>query len=179
MAIMDYVEYEDSSEELREIYDQIKGTRPAVYNIYKMMGNSPQLLKNSRFLSRYLREESVLERKLRELAILTVADVTGTRYIWAHHAPLARTAGATREEIEAVRIGNFDSFDRNYRIALRYATGVAGGIPVKHDTFAELKRCFDPQSIVELTYLVGYYLMTSTFLTALQVDLEPEYEGEG
>jgi 4-carboxymuconolactone decarboxylase len=45
---------------------------------------------------------------------------------------------------------------------------------VPDDVFAEVRRHFDDREIVELSVLVGTYIMHNRVMKALAIDLEPE-----
>ena len=177
MARLPYVEYENASEELRAIYDQVKGSRPSPINIQKMVCNSVEAFKRFRAYNVYLNQETGLERKLVELVILTVGKVTTTPYVWAQHISPAFAAGATQEEISRIG-GSLGTFDPRYRAALQYAAEVAGAGQVEDVTFAELRRFFSPKQIIDLTLLACQYLATTRLAVALQLDLEPEHQAQ-
>jgi len=45
---------------------------------------------------------------------------------------------------------------------------------VPDDVFAELRRHFDDRGIVDLSVLIGTYIMHNRVMRALAIDLEPE-----
>src|SRR5206468_3467814 len=57
--------------------------------------NHPGLAKDVMPFERYVASQSTLPARHRELLILRTAALSDSAYVWAHHVPLARTAGLT------------------------------------------------------------------------------------
>ena len=49
-----------------------------------------------------------------------------------------------------------------------------GSTTVADDVFAEVRRHFNDREIVELSVLIGTYIMHNRVMKALAIDLEPE-----
>ena len=98
-------------------------------------------------------------RDVRELAICRVAVLNGAWYEWAHHAPLA-VAGGVPEAAMGVMggqegplaVGNkAEEFNDAQWATLVYADEMTRNVEVKEETFAELKKHFSDQEVVEIT----------------------------
>ena len=61
------------------------------------------------------------------------------------------------------------AFTPAQKAALGFAEKVAQRLPVEDGAFAELRRDFSPREIVELTMLVGFYVSTAIFISALAI----------
>lgn len=57
---------------------------------------------------------------------------------------------------------------------IRYATEMTLNVKIADATFDALRSFLDNEQIVELTMNTGFYNMIVRFLTATQVELEPE-----
>ena len=66
------------------------------------------------------------------------------------------------------------AFSAAERAALAYADAMVTQTSVPDDVFAELKRHYDARAIVEISVLIGTYLMHNRVFTALKVDVEPK-----
>ncbi len=66
---------------------------------------SPELMARVQKVGEYLRFESVLPERIKELAILVTARRWDQDYEWSFHLPLALKAGVTRETAEAISEG--------------------------------------------------------------------------
>ena len=101
MPVIPLVE-EPDSEELRELYERLSQTMPGigVLNIFKVMAHNPRVLRDwLRLATPLLTGGLTLSPRLREIAILRVAQVCGSEYEFAHHIRIAQQAGLTEAEI--------------------------------------------------------------------------------
>src|SRR5918993_1283983 len=71
----------------------LDGPRKGVYGPFVPLLQSPVLLDRVARLGEFLRFESVLEPRVRELATCVVARHLTNQFEWAMHAPLAAKAG--------------------------------------------------------------------------------------
>ncbi len=67
-----------------------------------------------------------------------------------------------------------DLFDLRERAALAYAEAMTLSTSVADEVFADVGRHFDDREIVELSVLIGTYIMHNRVMKALAIDLEPE-----
>ncbi len=115
---------------------------------------------------------------LRELAVLAVADSTGSTYEWAQHESIATSVGVRPEQVRALGAGatgmaangaNFDDTERLVVDVAREAarTGSAGEAQVR-----ALAGSLGERQVVELLLVVGYYVGIALLTRTL--DLEPD-----
>jgi alkylhydroperoxidase family enzyme len=115
-----------------------------------------------------------LSGRVRELVILRTAYRFDGRYEWAHHIDLGEAQGITRAEIEALG-GELDTvhWDGFERAALAAVDETADQGAVTDDTWAALAGRLGNDELLELLMLIAHYLMLSTVLRSLRVQLEP------
>ena len=70
--------------------------------------------------------------------------------------------------------GRLPSMYVNTGPALAYADAMTLATSVPDDVFADVRRRFDDREIVELSVLIGTYIMHNRVMNALGIDLEPE-----
>jgi alkylhydroperoxidase family enzyme len=118
-----------------------------------------------------------LPGRLRELVILRVAYRFDGRYEWAHHIDLGAAQGITPEETAALG-GDLSAvqWDPFERAALAAVDETADDGAVGDATWATLSERLTPGELVELLMLLAHYLMLSTVLRSLRVQLEPAAE---
>jgi alkylhydroperoxidase family enzyme len=96
--------------------------------------------------------------------------------VLAQHVPgLAVAEGLTLAECGA--LANWrasDLFDLRERAALAYAEAMTLSTIVSDEVFADVRRHFDEREIVELSVLIGTYIMHNRVMKALAIDLEPD-----
>jgi alkylhydroperoxidase family enzyme len=122
-----------------------------------------------------LRNRTKLDRRLRELAILTVGRLTNAEYEYVHHQRLAKSVGVRQEQLD--QLASWETapvFNEQERAVIRYATEVTQNVKVTDATFDALRTFLDNEQIVELTLNTGFYNMVVRFLVPMQVDLEPD-----
>lgn len=128
-----------------------------------------------------VRTELPTDRRLRELAICTVALLTGAQYEYHHHAPDFLAAGGTPAELDALaRVVARDpraeardaALGELEQLVIRYAAQMTLDVRVDDTLFAALRGHFDTTALVELTSAIATYNMVARFLVALGVTPE-------
>jgi 4-carboxymuconolactone decarboxylase len=142
-------------EDLRSIFDEVSsgpsgvGTGPM-----SVLKYSPEMSRRAIPLFNYVRNDSILPQRVRELAMLTTARAKDCPYIWNAHAALGRQAGLRDDLIDALR-------DRMALppMAVEEAVVIKLGMEffqtnrVSQETFDVALTQFGPQGLVELTTL--------------------------
>lgn len=175
MARISYIEEKDHPELAAEIA-KIKGARGSLLNIYKLLLHSPTITMTWFEHIGAIRWKTQLPPRLREIAIVRVASVA--RYVYAlnQHVPkIAVADGVSLEECEALkdwRASRF--FSEGERAALAYVDAMIAGPDVSDEVFEALRGHYDEREVVELTVLVGTYIMHNRVFSALKVDVEPK-----
>ena len=175
MARLPYVTREQLPEPERDIYDSLLQQRGSIGNVFRMAANSPLLLRRMLYFSDGLRNRTRLDARLRELAIMTVGRLTNCEYEYVHHQALAKRVGVRPEQVERLAAWETDpAFNEQERAVIRYATEMTVNVKIADATFDALLSFLDNEQIVELTMNTGFYNMIVRFLTATQVELEPD-----
>jgi alkylhydroperoxidase family enzyme len=174
MARIPYIEEKDHPE-LAEEAGKIKGGRGTIINIYKLLLHSPPVAMSWLNHSNTIRWGTTLTPRLRELVIIRIAQTARYAYALQQHVPaIALADGVSLEECEALRDWRAtDHFSEAERAALAYADAMFAGPEVADDVFEAVRRHYTEREIVELSVLVGTYLMHNRVFRALRVDNEP------
>ncbi|MDQ2811976.1 MAG: carboxymuconolactone decarboxylase family protein [Actinomycetota bacterium] len=108
-----------------------------------------------------IRFRTTLTPRIREMAILVVAQTWDCGYERAAHEPIGREAGLTEPEIEALRTGGDPKFaDDTEQVAYSTARALTSSrVPADLDDqeYAAALAALDEEALVELSTLVGYY----------------------
>jgi alkylhydroperoxidase family enzyme len=125
-----------------------------------------------------------LPGRLRELVILRTAYRFGGRYEWAQHLVLGEAEGISRDEMAV--LGGAGSAEGPgldavawtplERAALRAVDETADAGAVSDSTWAELASAMRESELIELLLLIAHYLMLTSVLRSLRVELEPRAE---
>lgn len=144
-------------------------------NLYRVLANQPAMLEAWTAFAWKLRRECITPRALRELLVLRAAQLTGARYIWQDHVPMALEAGVRREQIEELHKWRraADRFSGRERIALVFTEQVIVDGGPEEEVRLELADAFLVPERIELAMTVGFYAMVPRVLAALRVPLGP------
>jgi len=169
MPRISLIEPAQASSEVKEIYDgKLKG-KPG--NIQKALAHRPAMLAN--FLGFYPSVGRSLERKLYEAVYLRTSLINGCYYCTQHHVQGAKRVGLTPEQLKALKEGNYSNFSASEQAALRYAEKLTRTPDAASDAdFAELKKHFSDEQIVDLHMLVGLANLTNRVTGPLSLEVE-------
>jgi 4-carboxymuconolactone decarboxylase len=178
MSRIELVQEGRAPAEAQEIFDKMKNNGARVINLYRTLAYNPKVMRDFVKLGNTLLSKTELEPRLRELIIMRIASVTGSRYEWAQHQALAMQLGVTEEQAAAIPDWSNSTVFKPLEIAaLRYADVLVRNEIVSDEIFSELRRFFTDKVIVEMTAAIGYWTMVGRFLAALQVDIDSQSVG--
>jgi alkylhydroperoxidase family enzyme len=148
-------------------------------HIFATLARSPELFRRWMGFGGALLYGS-LPSRLSELVILRTAYRFDGRYEWAQHVEMGQTRGVTPAEIEALG-GDQAALDAVAwepleRAALRAVDETRDDGAVSDDTWAALAAHLDDAGLIELLMLIAHYMMLTTVLRSLRVELEPRAE---
>lgn len=116
-----------------------------------------------------------LDARRREIAVLRVAHATKASYEWAQHEQLARTAGVSEREIDAIdREDPVTGLDEEGNLICRVADEISRDVRLSDEALEAIVDRYGSREAAELILLVSYYNMVSRFLESTRVELENE-----
>jgi len=141
----------------------IDGPRKGVYGPFLPLMRSPVLLDRVARVGEYLRFESVLDARIRELVTAAAARHVGNQFEWHMHAPLAVKAGVDAGAIDALRQGARPAagLKEDEALALDFALELLRTNGSSEPTYERAVRSFGENGVVELTTLIGYFVMVN------------------
>jgi len=161
---------EQDHPELAPLVARIVAERGKLLDLYKVLLHSPAVMEGWLAFFTAIRQKTKLCARIREFAIMRVAILNGAGYEYHAHLPFALSAGASPEQIAALKAWQLSPlFDAAERAALAYTDAMTEQVQVADELFAEVKRQFDTQDLVELTATIAGYNLVSRFLEAMQV----------
>ena len=119
-----------------------------------------------------------LPARLRELIILRTAWNCRSRYEWGQHVEVGLRVGLTDDEIARVPQGPDAFAGAPEQAALQACDELCAGHSVSEETWRVLAGQHRPRELIELTLLVGHYVMIAGFLNASGLALEPPIEAQ-
>ncbi len=171
MARVPYLEPSDLSPENRDLLARN-------INLFKALVNSPDCTRNFLGLAKYIRFQSRVDPRLREMAILQVGYVAKSPYEYSHHIKIGREFGVTDADIHAIVAetkGQATTLPPLTKAVLRAARELTAQPELSDATFAELRSGLDNEQIVDLLMTISFYAAVVRLLAALQIDVEDDY----
>ena len=176
MARVPLVDEKDHPE-LAELIARIKsGRRDTLLNIYKLLLQSPPLAASWLDHMSAVRWQTGLPGRIREIVVIRIAHLHRCAYVLQQHVPaLALAEGLTQAECDALADWRAAKlFSERERATLAYADAMVADPSVADDVFEPLRKHWGERELVELTVLIGSYIMHNRVFNALKVDLEPK-----
>jgi 4-carboxymuconolactone decarboxylase len=118
-----------------------------------------------------IRFRTQLAPRVREMAILVVAQAWDSAYERESHEPIGRDAGLTEAEIEALRAGTDPGFaEKKEQVSYSVVRALTGpGADLDDEEYDTAVNVLGEQALVELTSLVGYYATLALQLRVFRV----------
>ncbi|MCL5960679.1 MAG: carboxymuconolactone decarboxylase family protein [Chloroflexi bacterium] len=177
MARVPFVDANTAPQEVSEVFQKLESRGAKVINLYRTMGHSKAALLPFIKLGNSLLTGAKLDSKLREMAILRIAVLLGSKYEWQQHAPLARQVGVGESQLAGLaHWEDSPAFDEKEKAVLAYVDEVTRSVEVGDSEWTANKRFLDHTEIVELTLSIGFWGLVARFLVPLKIDME---EGDG
>lgn len=122
----------------------------------------------------YQSADRELDPKLRELGQMRAGWACRSQFVFSQHCKAARDYGVPEDQIEAIPAWQVaDCFSPLERAVLAYTDAMAydhGRVP--DPVFEVLKEHLSETAIVELTYIVGVYIMHAITTRALRLEFD-------
>ena len=156
---------------LAAAYAEIRATRGFVSNAMQGLAHAPVGLRRYAAVGQYVKYETDLPERLRELAILCAAR--GVEYAWTHHAALAVQAGIPQAAVDDIGAGRDpQAVGAPERAIVRFIAEMFRSESVSDATFAELARHFTPRQVTDVAMSAAYYRAFGAMAMAMGVQIE-------
>ncbi|MEE8580817.1 MAG: carboxymuconolactone decarboxylase family protein [Myxococcota bacterium] len=170
MARIPYADLETAHPKVREMYESL----PVKINLFRMLAHAERNFRPLLELGGTILSRQDLDGKLREHAILYVAQLSGARYEWVQHVPIGLRAGASQRQIDALEQEDIraDCFDDEERDVLEFTRQVVRDVRPSDQLVAKLCDRLGNRKVIELTLAIGYYMMMARLMETTGVDLD-------
>jgi len=165
-------------EDLKNLYERLAQNPMGNLNVFKMMAHNPRLTRDwLRMATPLLGNGLMLEPRLREIAILRVAQNARSEYEFGQHIPIARAAGLTDEEMAALKeYRESEYFSELERALIAYVDAVSAFTGDAPEQARELRRWLSDRELLELSFVIGHWTMVACVLVPLSVELDEHVE---
>ena len=183
MSRLPYLRRDNIDPQRQEVWDSLVDSRGT--NLVNEQGgligpfnafvHAPAVGQHLTALGKTLRCGTSIERRLLEVAIITVGAHWKAEFEWWAHARMARRHGVTDAVIDAIARGEDPPFEdgeeRTIYLAARQLTETSR---LSDDLYNSVHAILGDTGTVELVTLCGYYTLISFLLNAFEVPLPPE-----
>lgn len=169
------VQLDAANEDIKRVYTQLEQNVGFVPNFIKTLAHSGNFLEALAALYESLVGETSLSEKLRQLVILKTCKVQRCKYTVTHHTQLAKQAGLSEEQIEALEdYSASDLFSYYEKEVLQLAERVSlEPDEIQDDFWTQLDNHFTSDQIVELVTLIASFNLLNRFILALKIEPDP------
>lgn len=170
MARLPYADPDTAPERVRRALENV----PPL-NVFRMVANAETAFRPWLAFGGALLSSLELDPRVRELAILRVARLSGAEYEWVQHVPIALAVGASQEQVDAVDRGEIDddSLGDAERAALRFTTEVVREVRASDEALAALRAAgLSPREVVELLLVIGQYMLVARVAETAGIELD-------
>jgi len=173
MSVIPKIE-DPESEDLRALYERLEQNPLGNLNIFKVMAHNPPLMLDwLRMATPLLGHGLMLPARLREIAILRVAQNARSEYEFGQHIPIARAVGLTDEEMSSLQdYDEGDTFSDLEKALIQYVDSVSAFDAASGDRARDLKRWLSDRELLELSFVIGHWTMVACVLVPLEVELD-------
>ena len=144
-------------------------------NLFRLLANAPAVFGGWTQMVDEMFDSPTFTARMRELVILRVAHLQGSRYELSQHAALARSAGLTEQQINAiVDTGDLDGagFNRTERAVLDMITELCTTHRLRDNTFAASHTALGDAAVTELLMIISCYYGLALVLNAVDLDTD-------
>jgi 4-carboxymuconolactone decarboxylase len=160
----------DVPAEHHAVVDAVVNVFGNVRGPFSMLLHSPKLAARVLPLVTFFRDESVVEAKLRSVAILAAVREREAAYVWSAQVGAARRNGVREEVIDLLRAkGDPGRLAAEERDIVIYVRQLMRTNRVEQAAFDALKNRHGVPWLVELTAVANYFAMLSGVVNAFEV----------
>jgi 4-carboxymuconolactone decarboxylase len=157
-------------EQQRVVDTIMAGPRGSVGGPFPALLRSPGMCDRVQELGRFIRFESSLPGRVRELAILVAARHWAAQYEWWAHSRLGLAEGLDQATIDAIRDRDDAPFDDpTLQVTRELASALLTTSRVPDGVHARATELLGERGVIEVVTTIGYYCIVSFVLNTAQV----------
>ena len=148
-------------------------------NLFRAMVHSPNGARAFHGMGEFIRWDSKLDARLREMAIIQVGYMTRSVYEYTHHLKIGMDFGVTADDIRAIAAetaGQPSGLDALSKAVLRAAREMTDSLAASDATFAALREHLNEEHLTDLVLTIAFYNAVVRYLGTMQIDNEPEFQ---
>ena len=152
------------------VADEVMQVFGAIRGPFSMLLHSPELAHRVLQLVTFYREKTVVEGKLRSLAILAAVREKEAAYVWAAQVAAAKRAGLRDAAIDLLRAkGDVAALEPEERDIVTFARQLMRTNKVDQSLFDRLNNKYGAKWMVELSAATNYFAFLSGVVNTFEV----------
>jgi 4-carboxymuconolactone decarboxylase len=147
-------------------------------NLFRLLAHAPTVFIGWTQMVDEILDSPTFTARMRELIILRVAHLQGTPYELSQHTDLARAAGLTERQINAILDAGDHGEDEGAgfgpteRAVLNTVTELCTTRRLRQDSFAAVHATLGDEAVTELLMIVSCYYGLALALNAVELDVD-------
>lgn len=139
--------------------------------------HSPRLAELHRPEARYLRHQTGLDPRIREVAILTSAREHDSQFEWQQHERVGLREGVPPETIDVIKHRKpVDGLDETEALVIEIGRQLFREHKLSSELFARARETFGEQKLIDLLANMGSYAATAILLAAVDMQMPLDEE---
>ncbi|MBX2901663.1 MAG: peroxidase-related enzyme [Cyclobacteriaceae bacterium] len=174
MAFIQVIEHDESSGELRGIYDHLVATRGKLADVHKIQGlNPPTVLSHMNLYKDIMFGHSPLKRYQREMLGVVVSTVNQCEYCTKHHCEALNHYWKDDVRITSLLQQNDDHLSEPDKALCEFAREVTRNPELStQQKIDNLKsKGFDDRAILDATLVIGYFNFVNRIVLTLGLEI--------
>jgi len=165
----------DVAPEHHAVVDAVVAVFGNVRGPFSMLLHSPPLAERVLPLVTFFRDRSMVEGRLRSIAILTAVREREAAYVWSAQVGAARRNGLRDEVIDLLRAkGDPGGLAVEEREIVTYVRQLMRTNRVERAAFDALQKRWGARWLLEMTAAANYFAMLSGIVNAFEVEPPPD-----
>jgi 4-carboxymuconolactone decarboxylase len=144
-------------------------------NLFRLLAHAPAVFGGWAQMIDQILDSPTFTPRMRELIILRVAHLQGTPYELSQHMELARSAGLTERQIDAIiDAGDHEAagLSQTERVVLHAVTELCTTRHLREESFATVHAALGDEALTELLMIVSCYYGLALVLNAVELDID-------
>jgi 4-carboxymuconolactone decarboxylase len=166
---------DDLAAEDQHVFDQVMQVFGRVRGPFGVLLHSPKLAEKLLPIVPFAREGTIVDPRLRQIAVLTAVRERDANYVWAAQVDVARRVGLREAVIDLLRAkddpGELPPEERDIVVYVRQLMRTNRVEPA---VFEALRQRHGLKWLVELTALANFYVALSGVVNAFDVPVPPD-----
>ena len=141
-------------------------------NIFGTLAHHPKLLKRWLVFGNHVLAKSTLPDRERELVILRAGWRCGSEYEFGQHTVIGGRCGLSEDEIRRLANEDVRGWPAEDAVLVTAVDELVDEHTLSDESWQALKERWDTQQVLDLIFAVGQYVLVSTALRSLRVQLD-------